>query len=155
MTRLHVLLVLLLGVAGLAGILLYARDDPGDDDSVGATVDLIEYAVLPIEWSGNDAVTFQTFNGSYGGATVRLDGTVVSTRPDGRALVEPRGTTLESDAEFGSWRPWAGGHYLVRNNEKCGPPLLPSPDGRFIACVHAIHPMNEPSASHGAVIRVR
>jgi hypothetical protein len=102
---------------------------------------------------GNDTVVFVTWTGT---TTVRLDGTIVSSTHETPSTDGPAGTDVEPEARFGSWRAWDGGRYLIGGDERCGPPLLPSPDGRFVACVHtSTDRMHETSENSGAVVRIR
>ena len=153
LTRLHVLLVILGAVVATALALLLRPDDTNELGSAeGATVDLIEDQVLwPVEWKGNDTITFQTTTGT---TTVRIDGTVVARTTNPASASEPALAKLDPDAVFGSWRSWEGGIYLVRTDEKCGPPLLISPDGKLVACRHAIHGQTERNGLYGAVVRL-
>jgi hypothetical protein len=152
MTRLHLLLVVLVLVAaaGLALLLRPGEHELGDAD--GSTVDLVENVTWPVKWEDNETITFARSTG--GTTTVRLDGTVVSTDPEG-SQTEPEWARLDPDAVFGTWRSWDGGIYLVRTDEKCGPPLLPSPDGKLVACNHVItNRLDETNGSYGAVVRL-
>jgi hypothetical protein len=153
MSRQTVLLVLLdLVVCGAAAIALAGRGSE-DLSSAGGTLDLVEDARHPLRWEGNDTITFET---SRGTTTVRLDGTVIASTRTASASEGPAGTDVAADARFGGWRAWDGGRYLIRDDEKCGPPLLPSPDGQLIACVHTVTDrMDETSEGYGAVVRVR
>jgi hypothetical protein len=147
-TRRSALLVLGLALAA-TGVFVLGRET---DDSIGATNDLVENARWPLRWESNETVTFATWTGT---TTVRLDGTIVSSAQGTPSTGGPAGTDVEPDARFGSWRAWDGGRYLVRGDERCVA-LLPSPDGRFLACVHTTTDrMHETSEAYGAAVRVR
>jgi hypothetical protein len=152
-----VLVVVLAAAAGVLGAMTRPWGQGGDLSRLGATADLVPNARWPVRWEGNDSVVFQTW---VGVTTVRLDGTVVSEKretPSSPSTAPGAGMTVDADARFGNWRAWDGGSYLIaEGDEKCGPPLLLSPDGRYLACTHLVTDRQaESSKSYGAVVRLR
>lgn len=149
--------VYLITLLSLAILALAVHSRGGDDElaRVGGTLDLVPDAG-PVRWTNDGTVVFQSWRAV---TTVRLDGEVMESRPEDPASPSTFGVRrfeLEPLARFGQWQAWDGGWYLVSDDEKCGPPLVPSPDGRFVACRHVItNRLHETSESHGAVIRVR
>jgi hypothetical protein len=112
----------------------------------------------PIRWKDAETVLFQTW---VGVAAVRLDG-----RPGGFEARDPseyseedpaQSIEVAEEARYGDWKAWDGGRYLLRGDyDECGPPLVRSPDGRFLACVEIVtQPTEETTDSFATVIRVR
>ena len=148
------LLALAVVLAAAAFVLVSLKDEGGEGDTVGVTTDLVAHPRWPLRWEGNESVVFQMW---VGVTTVRLDGTVIAATRSPEAPLEGIGIHVEDDARFAQWRAWNGGRYLLADpDQKCGPPLIPSPDGRYLACKRTITDRgHETSEAFGAVIRIR
>jgi hypothetical protein len=125
-----------------------------DGSGVGETIDLpVEAPRWPIEWESNEVVAFQTWTGI---TKVRIDGTVISATRDPDSVTEESSETIEENARFGRWKARDGGRLLVGDADETCRPLVPSPDGRFIACTRVVtDPGHETSDAYATVIRTR
>jgi hypothetical protein len=130
---------------------------PADDSGVGQTISLVREARWPVKWHSNEEIEFETWVGT---ALASTDGSVVEQRdpdsdPSDLSSRPPIREVLEIGRQYGKWRS-GGDRLFAGDNETCGPPLLLSPDRRFVACQRIVtDPLRETSEGFGTIVRVR
>jgi hypothetical protein len=149
--RLALTIVAVVAALTVLGLVLGKQ---GDGSGVGETIDLpVEVPRWPIEWESDHVVVFQSWTGT---TTVRVDGTVISATRDPDSMTEGAFGSVAEDARFGRWKAWNGGRLLLGYADETCRALVPSPDGKFIACLRIVNDRgHETNEGFATVIRIQ